>query len=68
MLRDDPSWTEERISKAMASGKEQYVAVKNPMPVYITYFTAWVDRQGNLNFREDIYNRDSQLANLLMKH
>jgi L,D-transpeptidase YcbB len=68
MLRDDPTWTEERITKAMASGKEQYVAVKNPMPVYITYFTAWVDRQGDLNFREDIYNRDSQLSNLLMKH
>lgn len=68
MLRDDPTWTEERITRAMASGKEQYVAVKNPMPVFITYFTAWVDRQGDLNFREDIYNRDSQLLNLLMKH
>jgi murein L,D-transpeptidase YcbB/YkuD len=68
LLRDDPTWTEERITKAMASGKEQYVAVKNPMPVYITYFTAWVDRQGDLNFREDIYNRDLQLSNLLMKH
>ncbi|THU37082.1 murein L,D-transpeptidase [Niastella caeni] len=68
MLRDDPNWTEEKITQAMASGKEQYVAVKNPMPVYITYFTAWVDRQGDLNFRDDIYNRDPQLANLLMKH
>jgi murein L,D-transpeptidase YcbB/YkuD len=68
MLRDDPTWTEEKIAKAMDSGKEQYVAVKNPMPVYITYFTAWVDRQGDLNFREDLYNRDSQLSNLLMKH
>jgi murein L,D-transpeptidase YcbB/YkuD len=67
MLRDDPTWPEERITKAMASGKEQYVAVKNPMPVYITYFTAWVDRQGQLNFREDIYNRDRELADLLMK-
>jgi murein L,D-transpeptidase YcbB/YkuD len=68
LLREDPTWTEERITTAMNSGKEQYVAVKNPMPVYITYFTAWVDRQGDLNFREDIYKRDTQLANLLMKH
>jgi L,D-transpeptidase YcbB len=37
------------------------------MPVYITYFTTWVDRQGQLNFREDIYNRDRELADLLMK-
>jgi murein L,D-transpeptidase YcbB/YkuD len=68
MLRDDPTWTEARITNAMNSGKEQYIAIKNPMPVYITYFTAWVDRQGDLNFREDIYKRDGQLANLLMKH
>lgn len=67
MLREDSSWTQDRIAKAMASGKEQYVAVKNPMPVYITYFTAWVDRQGDLNFRDDIYKRDGQLASLLMK-
>jgi murein L,D-transpeptidase YcbB/YkuD len=68
MLRNDSAWTEDRIVKAMASGKEQYVAVKNPMPVYITYFTAWVDRQGDLNFRDDIYKRDAQLSGLLMKH
>jgi murein L,D-transpeptidase YcbB/YkuD len=68
LLRDDSTWTEDRITKAMNIGKEQYVAVKNPMPVYITYFTAWVDRQGDLNFREDIYNRDTPLANLLIKH
>jgi murein L,D-transpeptidase YcbB/YkuD len=67
MLRDDSTWTADRIAKAMASGKEQYVAVKNQLPVYITYFTAWVDRQGDLNFREDIYKRDSQLSGLLMK-
>jgi murein L,D-transpeptidase YcbB/YkuD len=67
LLRNDTTWTKERIAKAMASGKEQYVAVKNPMPVYITYFTAWVDRKGELNFREDIYKRDSQLSGLLMK-
>jgi murein L,D-transpeptidase YcbB/YkuD len=67
ILRNDSTWTADRIAKAMASGKEQYVAVKDQMPVYITYFTAWVDRQGDLNFREDIYKRDGQLSGLLMK-
>jgi murein L,D-transpeptidase YcbB/YkuD len=67
ILRNDTTWTEDRIAKAMAGGKEQYVAVKDPMPVYITYFTAWVDRKGDLNFRDDIYKRDAQLSSLLMK-
>jgi murein L,D-transpeptidase YcbB/YkuD len=68
MLGNDTAWNEDRITKAMAGEKEQWVAVKNPMPVYITYFTAWVDRQGDLNFRDDIYKRDAQLSNLLIKH
>ena len=67
LLNDNTSYTEEKIVQAMNSGKEQFAVVKDPMPVFITYFTAWVDRQGQLNFREDIYNRDRELADLLMK-
>ncbi|MEP3591219.1 MAG: hypothetical protein ABJN18_16835, partial [Marinobacter sp.] len=32
-----------------------------PVPVYIQYWTAWVDDRGRLQFRNDIYNRDSRL-------
>ncbi|MBS1943733.1 MAG: hypothetical protein JST98_00695 [Bacteroidetes bacterium] len=28
----------------------------------IGYFTAWVDGQGRLNFREDVYGHDARLA------
>ena len=65
LLRNDPSWTEQRITNAMNSGKEQYVALKQTIPVFIGYLTAWVDRQGMLNFRNDIYNRDSRLAKMI---
>ena len=58
LLKDDPSWTTEKIEQAMKSGKEQYVRVKKPVPVMITYFTAWVDENGQMNFREDIYKHD----------
>jgi len=30
--------------------------------VFITYYTAWVDENGLLNFREDIYKHDQKLA------
>jgi Uncharacterized protein conserved in bacteria len=33
----------EKISEAMNSGDEKYVKVKDPIPVVITYYTAWVD-------------------------
>ncbi len=65
LLRDDPKWNEAEISKAMDSGEEQYVSLQKPFPVFITYFTAWVDRAGKLNFRRDIYNRDRRLEALI---
>jgi murein L,D-transpeptidase YcbB/YkuD len=37
------------------------------VPVFIVYFTAFVDRQGRLNFRDDIYKRDGRLAGMLME-
>lgn len=66
LLRNDPSWNDEKITAAMKSGKEKYVTLNNKIPVFITYFTAFVDRQGNINFRDDIYNRDNRLKAMLV--
>ena len=65
VLRKDSSWTEQKIDAAMNAGKEKYVTLKNKLPVYIGYFTAWVDSQGRLNFRDDVYGHDARLAKLL---
>ena len=53
------------IDEAMNSGTEKSVSLKRKIPVYISYFTAWADKNGNVNFYEDIYNRDNRLAQLL---
>ena len=68
VLRNQLEWTESRIDSAMNSNKEQYVNIKDPIPVFIAYFTAWVDSKGRLNFRNDIYNRDSKLAGMIMEN
>jgi murein L,D-transpeptidase YcbB/YkuD len=62
VLRNQTEWTPEKISEAMNSGDEKFVKVKDPIPVVITYYTAWVDENGQLNFREDIYGHDTKLA------
>jgi L,D-transpeptidase YcbB len=62
LLRDQPEWTPEKIEDAMNSGNEKYVKLKNPVPVIITYYTAWVDDNGQLNFRDDIYSHDQTLG------
>ena len=67
ILQDDPNWTPEKIEAAMNSGKEKWYTLKNKIPVYIGYFTAWVDDDGLVNFHKDIYGRDNALANLLLE-
>jgi len=62
LLKDNNSWPPEKIMEAMNSGTEKYVKVKDPVPVFITYYTAWVDEKGLLNFRDDIYKRDATIA------
>jgi L,D-transpeptidase YcbB len=65
LLRDDPGWNEQKIDLAMNSGIEKYVTLKKSVPVFIAYFTAWVGREGKLNLRPDIYNRDNRLAEMM---
>ncbi len=62
VLRKQAEWTPEKIGDAMNKGVEQYVQVKFPIQIQITYFTAWVNEGGILNFRNDIYDHDSDLA------
>jgi len=65
LLKNDPLWTEGKIDSAMNAGKERYVTLKNPIPVSIVYFTAWVDDQGKIHFRDDIYKRDQRLMDMI---
>jgi murein L,D-transpeptidase YcbB/YkuD len=62
ILRGDSAWTKQRIVKAMSGTREQYVTLKKTIPVFIGYFTSWVDRGGQLNFRDDIYGHDKKMA------
>ena len=61
VLRNQPEWTPEKIEEAMNSGEQKFVKVKDPIPVIVTYYTAWVDANGQLNFRDDIYGHDDHL-------
>lgn len=65
ILKDDETWTPEKIDAAMHAGKESICRLKDKIPVQIGYFTAWVDEQGEINFYKDIYERDERLAGLL---
>ena len=67
ILDDDKNWNADKVTEAMNSGKEQNYSLKRKIPVYIAYFTALADENGNVNFYDDVYQRDNRLAALLYK-
>ncbi len=56
--QDEGSWTEDRINSIIATNEPYKITFKQPVNVHITYFTAWTDTKGRVQFRKDIYKRD----------
>jgi murein L,D-transpeptidase YcbB/YkuD len=47
------------IDQQIASGKNRAVQVPVKIPVYVSYFTAWPNKDGKVEFFDDVYDRDS---------
>ncbi len=65
LLKHDPKWSRQAIQAAAASGKQRVVNLPQQVPVFLLYWTAWVDEDGLANFRDDIYSRDKPLVRAL---
>ena len=59
-------WPIDRINQAMTSGPDNHsVKVPKKIPVYIAYFTAYINN-GQLYFGNDLYSRDDKLVEVVM--
>jgi murein L,D-transpeptidase YcbB/YkuD len=65
VLKNPDKWTQEGIQQAIDAGKTRHVSLPEKVPVYILYWTAWVEDNGVLHFSEDIYKRDPPILNAL---
>jgi L,D-transpeptidase YcbB len=65
IVRPGDGYSEERIHKMIASRGEQDIQFPHNLPVHLTYQTAFVDENGRLEFREDMYGRDQALIAIL---
>ena len=63
LLRKNIAFNRKRINALMQGGVETYIPLKPKVPVFIVYFTAWVDRSGKLNVRPDVYRQDLKMYN-----
>ena len=64
LLQDDPSWTLERIEQVIKGGRPRHINLPQPINVHLIYQTAWVDADGRVQFRPDIYGLDEKHQNI----
>jgi len=62
LLRDQGDWTDDKIAAAMQAGTERGVTLERPLPIYLTYFTAW-NENGTLRTADDVYGYDRRRHN-----
>ena len=62
LLRGQPEWDQATILDTIATHREKYITLREKLPVYLVYFTAWADADGHPHFRDDIYGLDKKLA------
>ncbi len=65
LLADQPGWDMAQIDRVLAGGETTAVRLAQPMPVLILYGTAWVEADGTVHFRRDVYQRDAQVLDAL---
>jgi len=58
LLQGTPKGSREAILATLKRNKEQTVWLPEPVPVHIQYWTSWVEDDGSLQFRNDIYGYD----------
>jgi L,D-transpeptidase YcbB len=62
LLKDTPNWDRSQIDAAIATNQRQDVKLTKSVPVAWVYLTAWMARDGIVQFRNDVYDQDAQLS------
>ena len=62
LLQADPAWSREAIEEAIREGGTIRIPVPEPTAVVISYRTVFVEEDGLVQFRPDIYGLDTQLT------
>jgi L,D-transpeptidase YcbB len=61
LLRLQSDRDPDSLDAIFASGKEQWVKLDRPLPVYLLYFTAWAQDDGSVRFHHDVYGRSDAM-------
>jgi murein L,D-transpeptidase YcbB/YkuD len=65
LLEGTPGWDVPRLQQVIWSrAQSKHVFLKQRTPLYIDYYTAWVDSAGVLQFRDDVYGKDAPIVRI----
>ncbi|MBV1788946.1 L,D-transpeptidase family protein [Marinobacterium sp. D7] len=56
------------LADALAQEKTRIRSLPEPVPVYMVYLSAWIDDQGQAQFRPDIYGLDTQVQARIQRY
>ena len=65
LLEGQEGWSRAALDAALAEGRERTVRLARPAAVHLLYWTAWIDDDGELQLRNDIYGRDKRVHDAL---
>ena len=65
LLRGSAEGSPEHLQQLIAEGTNHWIALPRKVPVHILYWTAWVDPDGTVEFRDDVYGHDARLGRAL---
>ncbi|MDX8322828.1 L,D-transpeptidase family protein [Agrobacterium tumefaciens] len=58
LLRDTPGWSRQEMERVIATRVNTPIKLAQEVPVYFVYVTAWSAKDGVVQFRDDIYEKD----------
>ncbi len=64
LLTEETNFTVGQVKK-LVGGPERRLDMAEHVPVHITYFNAWVDEDGKLQLRDDVYGYDAKVQKAL---
>jgi len=62
IMESEKNWSGKTVESLLGSGETKVIHMREPLPVYLMYWTAWVDEDGKVNFRNDVYQRNKQIV------
>ncbi len=68
LLKDDPNWSKEKLLKQIDSKMTLRIPIKRKIPLFLVYWTSWINSKGSVHFRNDIYLWDKKILNYLKMH